>query len=191
MTDTTCYTDLMTDCETTGLRPDRAGIIQLSAVKFNLRTQEVSPSFFNRSLKLPPWRHWDQGTVEWWSNKPDVLREIILRAEDPGRVMNEFFDWVAPAGSMRFWSKPSSFDYMFVSSYFHDFGLPNPFSYREVCDLGSFTKGLWFSIGKDAPNLNNSVSVPGAAHNALNDCLWQLKLLFKHIEEFKKEVSNA
>ena len=66
MPDIDGYSDVMLDIETTGTQPDRAAIIQIGAVKFNLETGAVSNHFFNRSMELPPWRAWSEDTRSWW-----------------------------------------------------------------------------------------------------------------------------
>jgi len=181
------YTDVMVDIETTGTMPDRHGILQISAVKFNLEEMTVDPEFFNVCMFNAPHRSWDQGTVAWWNRKPDVLKSIMQRAQPYQKAIGDFADWSYPAGHLRFWSKPSHFDFMFLSSYFNDAGLGNPFHYREAYDMHSYLRGLWFP--EVPPNLE--VRVAGPAHDALNDTLWQLKTLFAHIQARKEKLSGS
>lgn len=169
-------TDIMIDLETTGVNPDRNGILQISAVKFNLEARTVEPQVFNRCLMLPRWRSWDQGTAQWWKKQPEVLKSIIARGEEPKEVLKDLHDWVQPGGSLRFWSKPSHFDFMFLSSYFHDFNMKMPFCFRAATDMNSFLRGRYFP--NSVPEIE--VKVDGPAHDAINDCYWQLKLLFEH-----------
>lgn len=83
-----------------------------------------------------------------------------------------------PSNTLRFWSKPSHFDYVFVSGYFRDFGLDNPFHYRQATDLNSFLRGMY------APDPMPELDVPfvGDAHDAIYDAAHQIKILFKHME---------
>ena len=138
------YKDVMVDIETTGTQPNRSAMIQLAAVKFNLDDFSVSPNFFNRSLTMPAWRSWDEDTREWWSKMPDVFSSIMAKAEDPGIVMRDFADWsIQPGQGLRFWAKPTTFDFMFVTSYLKDFKQPVPFDFREATDLNSYLRGLY------------------------------------------------
>lgn len=170
------FTDVMVDIETTGVQPDKNAIIQIAAVKFNLSKGTISPDFFNMSLEIPRGRYWDEGTRRWWSDKPTVYADIVSRAQDPKAVMEAFLEWARPHQSLRFWSKPTHFDYMFVSSYFSDYDMPNPFSYRDATDLNSYLRGLY------APFAVDKLDIPfdGDAHNALDDTIYQIKMLLVH-----------
>lgn len=102
----------------------------------------------------------------------------MARQENSVAVINAFAEWCYPEGQMRFWSKPTTFDFMFLASYFEDNNLQNPFHYREATDLNSFLRGLYY------PSNINEIEVPfsGDAHNALADTLHQLKVLFAHLD---------
>lgn len=188
------YTDVMIDLETTGTMPDRTAIIQISAVKFNLETREVDPNFFDRCLSIPPHRFWDQSTAAWWAKqKPSTLRDILARQEDPRIVITDFAKWAYQTPKLRFWSKPTTFDFMFLSSYFNDEGLANPFHYsmsnqvNYSNDLNSFLTGLHY------PNKVPEIAwtAGGSAHNALDDTLNQLKWLFDHLDYKANGVMEA
>ena len=182
----TIYTDVMIDIETTGLQPDRNAILQIGAVKFNLETRDVSPEFFDMSLTMPGFRHWDMGTRQWWSQQPaSVYNGIVARAKPYKEVMEELQQWVITTPNLRFWSKPTHFDFMFLSSYFSDCDLANPLNYRTAKDMNSFIQGLY---GHDPvpEEIEKGVGQDGAAHNALNDCFYQMKVLFAHLDNVGK-----
>lgn len=171
------YTDVMVDIETTGTQPNKSGMIQLAAVKFNLTEQTVSPNMFNRSLIIPPWRNWDEDTRDWWAKQPDTLYKIIAKSEDPKLVMTDFINWSAQPTPLRFWAKPTTFDFMFVSSYARDFDLPMPFSYRDANDMNSYLRGLY---APDEVDRSDEPDMNGTAHDAIFDVLHQIKVLFHH-----------
>lgn len=186
----TLYTDVMVDIETTGVNPDRNAIIQIGAVKFNRHTKEVCSNFFKASLTMPAWRNWDQSTLQWWVRQKEVLNQILATQRPYAEVMSEFQQWIVdPATSdrnIRFWSKPTHFDFMFISSYFADLGLANPLSYREATDMNSYIRGMY------APNevdqeFEKTIVHNGAAHDGLEDCFYQLKVLFAHMERMKND----
>ena len=76
---------VMTDIETTGTSPDHAGVIQISAIKFNLIEKTVDNQFFDRCLWLPSGRFWEEDTRAFWSKHPRVLQEIIGRRKSQSR----------------------------------------------------------------------------------------------------------
>lgn len=178
---TTIYTDVMVDIETTGTQPDRAGILQIGAVKFNLETRQVDPNFFDRCLTVPNNRSWSEDTRAWWNQqKPSVLKDIKARAEPHQLVIPAFAQWAYQTPGLRFWAKPTTFDFMFVASYFADAELLNPFHYRNAVDLNSFAKGLFYGDPAGVPTI--PARDMGDAHNAVNDCLMQLQYVYDLID---------
>lgn len=179
------FYDIMVDVETTGTDPSHAAIIQLAAVRFNLEERTVdSTNMFDRALTIPPGRFWDESTREWWGRqKRDVLMGIYSRMQDPATVMSEFADWVGytPDQPIRFWAKPTSFDFTFVASYFNQFGIPNPFHFRWATDVNSFIRGL----AGDSSVETFRVDFQGDAHNALIDVLNQISAVFQAADHYQ------
>lgn len=182
------FPDIMVDVETTGTQPNRSAMIQLAAVRFNLKERTVASDSFVRSMAIPAWRYWDEDTRAWWSKMPEVYRAIVERSELPNLVMKEFADYtIDPAGPMRFWAKPTTFDYPFVTSYLKDFGQPIPFDFREATDMRSYLRGLYNAMDLD---LDESLNPPfvGTQHNAYHDVLHQIKVLFFHTDRIQNTV---
>lgn len=166
------YRNVMVDIETTGTSPDRHAMIQLSAVRFDLETGEVDPDTFDRCLFIPPWRGWSESTRSWWGKqKREIIEEIFSRMEDPAVVLNDFRNWLAPHVGLIFWSKPTSFDFPFLSSYFNDYDLQNPFHYRYAQDVNTFIRARWHPHGVIEPS---PLEGNGDAHNAIFDCFDQI-----------------
>lgn len=181
----------MVDCETTGTNPEVNGMIQLSAVKFDLATQSVQPfpEMFDRCLKLPPNRYFEEGTRQWWNKRSDVYRDITNRAEDPAAVMKDFVSWVGLNNPkpVRFWAKPTTFDWGFVASYLRQYDLPQPFHYRWAMDMNSFIRGL----AGDPTVESNYTPFTGTAHNALMDVLNQINQVFDAVGKYAPRVISG
>lgn len=174
--------DFMVDVETTGLSPDRNAIIQLAAVRFDLETGEVDEDMFDRCLKIPPWRSWDESTRKWWSEQNRTTFNTIMdRAENHAKVLEDFYRWVQSKDvkDARFWAKPTHFDYAFVQSALKDVELPMPFHYRYANDMNSFIRGLYFP--EAVPELP-AMDGGAAAHYATWDCLEQIDRVTKAYE---------
>jgi hypothetical protein len=165
----------MVDIETTGTRPDLHAMFQLAAVAFDWNTGITGPTF-NMKLNIPPGRHWDEGTRDWWSKNPTAFEMASSNPQPPREVMLAFRDWVvATTGALekpRFWAKPSTFDYQFVSSYFHQYEIENPFHFRDVIDMQSFIRGMRHNPG--APAFDREVEFEGVAHNGVDDVYHQI-----------------
>lgn len=179
------FLDIMVDVETTGTNPEMNGMIQLAAVKFDLESRSVQPfpEMFDRALKLPANRFFDEGTRQWWNKKSKVYQQIVARAEDPATVMRAFADWVGYQNPkpVRFWAKPTTFDWAFVASYFRQYDIQQPFHYRWAMDMNSFIRGL----AKDPTvESNYTASLGGDAHNAIYDVLNQINQVFDAVDKY-------
>ncbi len=172
--------DYMIDLETTGTNPEETAIIQIAAVRFNRLTKEIDPRVFNRCLSVPPGRYWDESTRDWWFHpeREPILRWILSKMEDPAVVMRAFWDWVAEGSVIQpraFWSKPTTFDFNFINSYMRQYGLMQPFHFREAVDLNSFLLGKGY---ENRWEYWKTVEPVGDAHNALHDCFYQIRAIF-------------
>jgi DNA polymerase III epsilon subunit-like protein len=179
--------DVMVDLETTGLRPDRTAILQIAAVKFDYERETIDHGFFVRSLRVPPHRHWDESTRDWWGKRSTTYREIVARAENPSEVMQDFADWAGynHPQTLRFWAKPISFDHAFVESYFNDYGIHSPFDYRHTVDMKSWMSGMLHGWTRNQINDElKKLPFEGVEHNALYDVLHQIKEVF-HVKALK------
>ncbi len=178
------YNDVMVDIETGGTNPVDTPMIQLAAVKFDLKTRTIdTENMFNRCLEIPPRRYWDEGTRTWWSTQNRALLEdIYARMEPAEEVMEAFKVWAgtSPSEPLRFWAKPTSFDYSFVQSYFNDMKVYNPFHFRWAVDLNSFIRGL----ARDSTVESFKTDFKGDAHNALHDCINQIDMAFKAMDHY-------
>lgn len=173
-------TDVMVDLESTGVRSGYSGILQIGAVKFNLATGEVDPNVFDRCPALLPNRFWDEGTRDFWSKHQKVYQSIVMRQEEPRRVFEDFAEWVSGHSTpLRFWAKPITFDWPLLTSHFEQLGMEMPFFYRTVRDVNTFIAAC---NGNSADHVNMQHledSHNGPLHNALSDCVLQIKMVFE------------
>lgn len=179
------YPDVMVDLETTGTAPDETAIIQIAAVRFNLAEGTVDPNIFDQALLIPPTRYWDEDTRRWWSNKREIFQGIYSRARPPALVMQAFAKWVREGGESDpvFWSKPISFDWAFLQSYFREFEVSNPFHFRMAENLNTFVRARHFP--ERPPAYEKNLPFDGDEHNAIDDCFHQIKVLFAAYEATK------
>lgn len=181
-------TDVMVDIETTGTNPHTTNMIQLAAIKFNYETGDVG-EVFNRCLSFAPNRYWDEGTRQWWGKqKPEILQGIMSRMEEPQGAISDYHAYICREGRpVRMWSR-GVFDWSFLESYFTQFGLPMPHRFYDWRDLRSFQAGLF---GKPEEPDMSWVTAQGDAHNALFDCVIQLKRLLNCRNGVFYEIETA
>jgi hypothetical protein len=169
----------MVDLETTGTSPDRTGILQIAAVPFNLEMREIGHDMFCQSMWLPPHRFWSEDTRGWWlSQNQEVFAKVTENAWAPDVVMRDFATWVTNTVGIldaEFWAKPTSFDFPFVSSYLKDLGIANPFKYWLARDVNTF---IFAKTNKAPKETWDQIEFVGEKHNALCDCIHQIRGLF-------------
>jgi hypothetical protein len=174
-------TDIMVDCETTGVNAHINGMFQLSGIKFNYDTGEVGDSF-DGFLSLLPFRQWNEGTRDFWMVKRrDAYAQAVGKMQPGPQVLHNFFNWVTkdgPPQGYRMWAKPITFDFGFLASHMEQVDLPMPFHYRYARDLNTFLAAL--SGTADHSSVEDIVPFPanGIPHNSLHDAAWQLDQLF-------------
>ena len=177
------FQHIMCDIETTGVKPDRNHIIQICAVRFNLKTGEYDPNLFEVCLNpnTASWRSQDPSTMTWWQDpeRQPIYDSIIEKSLDSKIAIQAFAHWLGKE-RLVFWGNRNGFDYMFLQSYFADCGVPFPFKFWDSKDLLSYTEGL--CNGANVPFIKkNSLEFFGQKHNAIDDTLHQLKYLL-HVE---------
>lgn len=177
------WTDVMVDLETSGLNPQLNGIIQLSAIKFNLKEKLVGP-VFNRFPMLLPQRLWSEDTRYFWRvQNAEVYAKIVAAQEPAEQVFRAFFDWIAadpqpPKTGIQMWAKPTHFDFPMLTSNMAQVGLPNPLHFRYTRDLNTYMAAL--NGNGDHTEWEEDVPFPqnGLPHDAFYDNVWQIDQLF-------------
>lgn len=176
--------DIMVDLETTGTQPEHTNIIQISAVKFDLRAGTVDPNVFDMCLYPTSTRFWDEDTRQWWSTKPELLDKIYSRMVPARFVLEKFAAWVGFIETPTLWAKPSSFELPFLQSYYKEHELQCPFHFRNVMDQNTFIKARHYP---DAPPAyEKDIEFEGEAHYALDDVFHQLKVVSACYEATRK-----
>lgn len=178
------FPDIMVDIETTGTDPSRTAMIQLAAVRFNIETGAVdTSSFFKSNLAIPPGRFWDESTRKWWGKMPTLRDSILNNPRPPALVMTEFQQWVVAKPCerpWRFWAKPQSFDWPFVASYFDQFEVMNPFSFREAIDMRTYLRGALGTWDlREVEEFEKSLPFQGTEHDGLFDALHQVRVVLE------------
>ena len=173
------YDSAVVDIETGGVHAGRSYVLQIAGVKFNSKTKAVSPDFFDRCLLPQPTRAWDEGTREFWLKRPELLRSMMARMEDTRKVLEDFAQW-AGYGSLSFWAKPTHFDFAFLQCLYADYGMQIPFGFRQANDQNSFARGVYFP--EEPPKWEKIIPFQGEEHNARDDCLHQLRVIYKLLD---------
>jgi DNA polymerase III epsilon subunit-like protein len=170
--------DLMLDLETMGNRPTSA-IIQIGACYFDRNDGTIGETFL-KQVSLADSMEWgltvDASTIQWWVvqenkswlNNPESL-VLVLDAFD------EFYK-----SKTYVWSH-STFDIPILNNAYSKLGRRIPCHYRLTRDLRTLTH-----LAGSSKNESIEVRDGGAdAHNALNDCLYQVKYTVECLNKLK------
>lgn len=178
----------MFDLETLG-RGENAPVVQIGAVKFD-NNGKVLDTFLN-TIDLEDYVNYNNfqisyPTISWWLNRDqDSIKSVFsneLKKVTLEEAVLSFHEWliignVPPESSeseIVYWSH-ASFDPPKLRNLFKTFGIPEIF-YRNHKDIRTLTHLYTLKFGE---NPSNDIVRKGVYHNALDDCLYQIELIFK------------
>lgn len=173
-------THIMVDTETTGTDPQTAGILQLSAIKFNLATREIG-GMFDACPSLLPRRSWSDSTRAFWRGHKAIYDSLVAREQPARAVFQAFADFCcedAPFGGYIFVAKPVKFDWPMVESHMIDLDIPFPFAHHAYLDVNSYMAGREGVASTREVVTDPPFPAGGLQHNALHDCAYQIDMLF-------------
>ena len=194
---------VMIDLETLGTNPATAPIIQIGAVGFTLtgdgpaeRTALFRTNVDARScLRAPFNRRIDPSTVAWWVNTDAPLLAKIMGGDGLplAQALVNINEWFARLGSPPegVWANGATFDVTMMEVAYEQAGLPTPWSYRAIRDVRTMAmiagddNACWEGGTKTAYELT------GQKHDALVDCLRQLRMVQQTWQRRVRHGQNA
>lgn len=170
--------DIMIDLETMGNQPTSA-IIQIGACYFDRNTGEIGNTFLENVSLADSMMHGltvDASTIEWW-----MVQENKSWLVSPRRLadaLGVLFNFIKTKTYI--WSH-STFDIPILNNAYNRIESKAPFHYRMTRDLRTLTH-----LSGSSKNESTEVRDEGAdAHNALNDCLYQVKYTVECLNKLK------
>lgn len=179
------YTDLMLDIETAGREPGCA-IIQIAAVPFNINTGEISENTFEMSINLDHQikngYKFDKGTLAWWHRTNETLFQKLSKSENKyvevGIEFQKYFNSLKNHNKIRVWGNSNRFD----------IGILNGWYRRSI---GYTFNAFWNTwLERDVrttscmlPDIKKNMEFIGEQHNAIHDCIHQIKYCYKTIKK--------
>lgn len=115
----------------------------------------------------------EQGTIDWWSTQPEVVREEAF--SEHGRIpLREALQGLHRViwHARRVWAQGPTYDMNILEHAFKSLHMPLPWKYHMVRDSRTV-----FSLWPDQP-------IPPTTHHALEDCRRQIIMLqntLKHL----------
>jgi len=171
--------DIMLDLETLATSPDSV-ILTFGAIKFNPFDidEELDTGLYYRidvDEQIALGRNVDQGTVDWWGQQSEEVREEALgehdrvSLEDFTQQLNRFV-----VGADRIWAQGPVFDIVILENLYRQLGKPTPWAYYTIRDSRTLLKALGDSR-KQGPML----------HNALADCVSQAQAIQTAVSKYE------
>ena len=180
---------IMIDLETLGTDVTKAPIIQIGAVAFELGEDGPSTGvpFFRlnvnaaSNLRAPFCREISPDTVAWWADTDPELLVEIMRGTGVSltTALGELGVWTIRADDKieGVWSNGATFDIAMLEAAYNQEGMRVPWHFRTVRDVRTMAM-----IAGDDPRCwqlgtITEVEREGKAHDALVDCLRQLRMV--------------
>jgi hypothetical protein len=174
-------TDAMIDLETLG-NGKNAAVVQIGACFFDRVTGEVGPLFkINVDLQsaVDSGAEMDASTILWWlgPDSGEAARKSILEPGDPISLaftsLNMFL-----GQCHNIWSH-ATFDFVIVQETLKRLRIPPKYSYRAARDI----RTLMELSGVDPKSFPRE----GVHHDALADCIHQVKYVVAALQELRGE----
>lgn len=181
---------IMIDIETLDAKAS-AVVIQIGAVAFTYNEKGQIKIMGQLDLKLPV--HAQLGidrtisldTVKFWLNTPaqqKLLGELLTPDDiyNYQYALNRFYDFCVAHKPSEYWSQGPTFDMIILEDMAKQLGIEVTWKYYQVRDLRTVQK----FVGDDAKS--KKMKAENSNHNALDDCLSQIKLLQHFIKKANK-----
>lgn len=181
------YNHIMLDIETMGTHSN-AAIVSIGALEFDLETGKIGDNFYlNIDLQscLDVGLQVDGNTIMWWLNQSEAAQKSIMEYRTPIKQALESFNAFC-TDTYIIWANSTSFDCTILSNAYKKCGLNQPWKYyneRCVRTLEAF-----------APEIKQQTPRTGTAHNALDDCYYQIAYcssIWKHLQKQQKQSINT
>lgn len=161
--------DVMIDIETldTG---NNAAVLSIGAVYFDRKTGKTGEQFYCRISMDDALSHGSlsDDTLEWWNRQPDEARiEAFGGKERINDAAERLIGFIKPDSQA--WGNGSVFDITILENWFRSVGKKAPWDFWNVRDVRTIES--WFDINK------RDFVRDGTHHNALDDCLFQIKYM--------------
>lgn len=160
---------LMVDIETMA-KGSYAAILSIAAVEFDICTGQTGNTFYvNVDLQscIDAGLKTDPETVQWWAEQSPEAIQALEEHKEPLTVALQMFKKFIGKNSYQIWGNSARFDLGILENAFETVGIAKPWSYyneRCVRTLVSF-----------APEIKENMPFTGTKHNAIDDCLHQIK----------------
>ncbi len=161
----------MIDLETLDTEPTST-ILTIGAQGFSLANGVMTDVTFYKRLNIDSQadRTINDDTVNWWGKQSEAAQEEALGDGDDRVDIETALKELSKVcwKHKEIWANGTTFDIVILENAFKQYGVPIPWKFWQVNDARTVYK-LVPQVGRQSGN----------THNALEDCVNQIELLFK------------
>lgn len=165
------FDSIMIDIETLDTVPS-AAIVQVAIVEFNSKTARIGSIYF-ANIKDDCYgnisRTESEQTLKWWEAKKEQYQEIqshTINLDECVKAIELFFKCIN-GNEHIVYANPPGFDLTILKDVFSQYDLKIPWNpWNERCLR---------TMKKQYPELIENIQFEGKKHNAIDDCLHQIK----------------
>lgn len=170
--------EVMIDIETMGTRPN-APMVAIGAVAFNLHSMTMGERYYaniDLNSSVEGGAVLDPDTVMWWLSQSDEARAKLTSGTRVHVLdfLKGFSTWLDDScvsqRDRKVWACGTDFDNTILAEHYRRASLPVPWRYYNSRDQRT-VRDLW-------PAIKETVRRKGTHHNALDDAIFQVEVLF-------------
>ena len=178
------YIDIMLDVETLGVGNSPV-LLQIAAIPFDIETGETFAGFnqfINPKSCIKSGLEIDSGTVKFWLNEDlEAIQKVLIAAiesEDSLDIVLSMFSIFVERvenfhkKKVRVWGNGVLADNKWIESAYIKLGKKLPWKYNANSDVRTLV-----DLGKRLLDIDpkNTIEFTGTKHDAIDDCLHQIK----------------
>jgi len=185
--------DIMVDLETLGTNSNST-VFQISAVSFNIKTGEKY-DIFNKIIDITTIKDnkITGDTLKWWlETDKKLLNKLINNKESISNIeaWSSFYNWIVSQSinikDIYLWGNGIKFDNTMIDTQMSMIGIKYPIFYRNDRDVRTIVDLACMKLNTNIENFKKLIPIVGEKHNALDDCIYQIKLVNYCYDELMK-----
>ena len=176
--------DIMVDLETLGTNSNST-VFQISAVSFNIKTGEKY-DIFNKIIDITTIKDnkITGDTLKWWlKTDKELLNKLINNKESINNIeaWSSFYNWIVSQSinkkDIYLWGNGIKFDNVMIDTQMSMVGIKYPIFYRNDRDVRTIVDLACMKLNTNIEDFKKLIPMIGEQHNALDDCVYQIKLV--------------
>ena len=168
------FKDIMIDTETVDSATTTA-ILSIGAVSFDIETGAIGEKFYikiDKDTGLALGLTQSEQTMKWWAKQSEEAREEAFSGtEDTTEALKKLNRFIKKFKKPRLWSNGKEFDLALLKYAMNKANITPAWKFYQEMDVRTLDNLF--------PQVRRSMKFSGTAHNAVDDCIQQVKYTSK------------